>query len=109
MDELDWAPLPLVKDKTLAAEKEYRIVHELQAREFGEIRFRQKETLMARYLPLSFPSPLAPRFPMLPIVGVKIGPCRHKEITRISVDTLLRQMGYGGNCVSVSEIPFQAT
>jgi hypothetical protein len=46
---------------------------------------------------------------MLPIAKVKAGPTRHKEITRISIDTLMRQMGYGQGHVSVSGIPFQAT
>jgi hypothetical protein len=100
---------PLVKDEAFRAENEYRIVHQLQANEMGRVRFTQKETLMSRHLPLTFPHPAAPRFPMLPIVGVKVGPSRHKEITRISVDTLLLQMGYGGGHVSSSSIPFQAT
>jgi hypothetical protein len=100
---------PLIKDEAFRAENEYRVVHQLQSNELGAVRFKQKETLMSRYLPLVFPHPAAPRFPMLPIVGVKIGPSRHKEITRISVETLLTQMGYGNDKASVSDIPFQIT
>jgi hypothetical protein len=100
---------PLVKDRAFQAENEFRIVHQLQANEMGQVRFRQKATLMSRHIPLTFPHQAAPRFPMLPIVGVKVGPTRHKEITRISVDTLLRQMGYGTGQVSLSSIPFQET
>jgi hypothetical protein len=100
---------PLVKNEAFQAENEYRVVHQLQANEMGQIRFRQKRTLMSRHLPLVFPQTAAPRFPMLPIVGVKIGPTRHKEITRISVDTLMKQMGYGSGNVSNSDIPYQVT
>jgi hypothetical protein len=98
---------PLVKNEAFQAEHEYRVVHQLQLNEMGQVRFRQRKTLMSRHLPLVFPHPAAPRFPMLPIHGVRIGPTHHKEITRISVDTLMMQMGYGTGHVSVSDIPFQ--
>ena len=100
---------PMVKDSSFSAEKEYRFVHQLQQHEVGRIRFRQRATLMARHLPVSFPQPVRTRSPMLPIVKVQVGPTRHKSVTSIGVDTLLRQMGYGPNLVSVSEIPFQIT
>jgi hypothetical protein len=100
---------PLVKNEAFQAEHEYRVVHQLQVNEMGQVRFRPRKTLMSRHLPLSFPQPRAPRFPMLPIVGVKIGPTHHKEITRVSVDLLLMQMGYGTGHVTVSDIPFQST
>jgi len=100
---------PLVKDHAFEAEKEYRVVHQLQNYEMCRLRFKQKDTLMSRYLPMQFPQAIAPRLPMLPIVGVKVGPTRHKEISRISVNTLLVQMGYGPGKVSVSDIPFQKT
>jgi hypothetical protein len=100
---------PLVKDEGFKGEKEYRVIHQLQRNELGQIRFKQKATLLSRHLPLIFPHIAAPRFPMLPITEVKLGPTRHKEITRISVDALLTQMGYGPGHVSVSEIPFQST
>jgi hypothetical protein len=100
---------PMVKDEAFRAESEFRIVHQLQSQEMGQIRFTQKKTLMSRHLPLVFPQPAAPRFSMLPVVGVKVGPTRHTEITRISVDTLLTQLGYGRDNVTVSSIPFQQT
>lgn len=101
---------PMVKDPAFRGENEYRIVHELQPHEFSRLRLRQKQTLMSRHLPLVFP-PLnyATQSDMLPIMEVMVGPGRHKEISRVSVDTLLRQKGYTTVPVSMSSIPFQMT
>jgi hypothetical protein len=68
----------------------------------ARVKFKQKSTLMSRHLPLSFAGS-----PMLPIAGVIIGPGRHQQITRVSVDTALRQKGYSTGLVSLSDIPFQ--
>ncbi len=101
---------PMVKDEGFSGEKEYRLIHELQMREMGSVRFRQKKTLLSRYLPLSHPQVAASRSPLLPIAEVKIGPSRHKELSAVSVRTLLRQLGYGSLApVTLSEIPFQET
>jgi hypothetical protein len=95
---------PLVKHPKFGSEEEYRIVHRLDISELGRLKFRQRSTLMARHLPLNFTS-----FPLLPIAEVRVGPSRHKEITRISIDTLLRQKGYPTGLVTSSEVPFQLT
>jgi len=96
---------PMTKDPAFSGEKEYRIIHQLQEVELSQVRFNQKGSLMSRYLPLAF----APPPNLLPIVEVMVGPGRHKEISRTSVDTLLRQKGYGTGRVSLSKIPFQST
>jgi hypothetical protein len=101
---------PMVKNPAFQGENEYRIIHELQVHEMGQLRFRQKQTLMSRYLPLIFPPPnYATESLLLPISEVMVGPSRHKEISRVSVDTFLRQRGYPGVPVTMSNIPFQAT
>ena len=100
---------PMVKDPAFRGENEYRIVHELQAHEIGQLLFKQKEPLLSRHLPLIFPPPnYATQSRLLPIAEVMVGPSRHKEISRVSVDTLLRQKGYQVP-VTVSKIPFQLT
>jgi hypothetical protein len=98
LDELS----PMIKDEGFSGEQEYRLIHKLQTHEASLIRLRQRATLMSRHLPLSFKD-----HPMLPIVEVRVGPCRHKEISRISVNTLLVNKGYPAGLVSTSKIPFQ--
>jgi hypothetical protein len=97
---LQWVKHPSFKD-----EDEYRIVHSLEEDEIVHLQFRQKQSLMSRHFPLVFcPSNT------LPIVEVMVGPSRHKEISRISVETLLRQKGYpASDQVTMSDIPFQTT
>jgi hypothetical protein len=93
---------PVVKDPSFRAENEYRIVHQLQAKELSKLQFKQKQTLMSRHLPLVFQS--------LPIVEVMLGPAhRHREISRVSINTCLQQHGHNAVPVSFSAIPFQST
>ena len=99
---------PMVKDKSFKAENEYRVIHELHVQEMSQIKFVQKSTLMSRHLPLIFPPPTATHSRMLPIARIMVGPSRHKEITKVSVDTLLRQNGYYVP-VDTSIIPFHQT
>jgi len=99
----------MVKDAAFRHENEYRIVHELQGHEMGQLRFKQRATLMSRHLPLIFPpQSYATQSQLLPIAEVMVGPSRHKEISRVSVETLLRQKGYQVP-VTASKIPFQLT
>jgi hypothetical protein len=100
---------PMVKDSAFRNENEYRVIHELQAPEMPLLQFRQKQTMMSRHLPLVYPPPNhATSCHQLPIAEVMVGPSRHKEISRISVDTLLRQKGYTVP-VTTSAVPFQMT
>jgi hypothetical protein len=106
----DWALTqlaPLVKDPGFVAEKEVRVIHQLQDCEVAQLKVRQRKTMMSRHLPMKFPSAgQAPRFPVSKVI---VGPCRHREITRISVDTLLRTHGYQGVHVLSSSRPYQET
>jgi DUF2971 family protein len=106
-DELIGRLAPLVKDECFAAEDEFRLVHELNVTEMHAIRFQQKETLLSRHLPLSFPVWMQVRYPMLPIAKVTVGPAKQQHISRISVTALLRQMGYGEIPVEISRRPLQ--
>jgi hypothetical protein len=99
---------PMVKDPGFSSENEFRLVHQFQYHEFARLRFVQKATLMSRHLPLVLLSNNETRLPKLPLSQIIVGPCRHREITRISVDAALRQMGYGSGLVLSSERPFQS-
>jgi hypothetical protein len=98
---------PVVKDGCFRAEEEFRLVHELDTYEVHRMRFQQKATLLARYMPLNFPVWMQLRSPMLPIAKILIGPGRQQHISRISVNSLLRQMGYGDIPVEISRRPLQ--
>jgi hypothetical protein len=98
---------PMVKDPSFKNENEYRVVHELVVDEIPEMKFMQRKTMMSRHLPLRFPLGGGMVRCKLPIAKVLVGPCPHREITRISVDTLLRKMGYVGVPVYSSARPLQ--
>jgi len=100
---------PMVKDHGFRAENEYRVIHEFRVSELMHLKMIQKKSMMTRHLPLIFPRGGEAWVPRLPITKIIVGPCRHREITRISVDTLLRKMGYGTGKVTASQRPFQET
>lgn len=101
---------PMVKHPAFQSENEYRIMYELNLQDLPELKFIQKSSLMSRHLPLSFSSEFGESPSVrLPIKEILVGPSRHKEISAVSVHTLLRQKGYDSVQVGVSAIPFQST
>ena len=98
---------PLVKHPGFAGERECRIVHKLTDQDLNDIVVRQKRSLMARHLPLTFPQTAAGLVSMLPIANVRVGPSRHADVSRVSVGALLKRYGYDVG-VSLSRIPYQA-
>jgi hypothetical protein len=80
-DEHIYRLAPMIKDSGFRDEAEVRIVHELFTNEMSQVQIRQKRSLLARYIALSF----APQTwvgkpgPKLPVVGIVIGPSRHPE------------------------------
>jgi hypothetical protein len=100
---------PLVKDPGFSAENEYRVLHEFTTADLIQMAVLQKKTMMTRHIPLSFPLGGEAWVPRLPIEKVMVGPCRHPAITGISVDTMLRKMGYGSGKVVHSARPLQET
>jgi hypothetical protein len=99
--------LPLIKDPGFKAENEFRILHEFSHGEFEKMVVLQKDTMMTRHIPLSFPLGGEAWVPRLPIEKVMIGPCHYPAVTGISVDTMLRKMGYGTGKVVHSSRPLQ--
>jgi hypothetical protein len=100
---------PLVKDPAFIAEHEFRIVHEFSFLEMRNLEFIQKSTMMSRHIRLTLPNGGKMWIPRLPVKRIMVGPGRHREITRVSVDLLLKKMGYMGIPVVSSKIPFQKT
>jgi hypothetical protein len=98
---------PVIKDPGFEREKEVRVIHQLQVQEISELRVLQRKTMMSRHLPIRFPAGGNSRWSRIPIHRVMVGPSRHKEISRISVDTLLRTHGYQTGMVVSSARPYQ--
>jgi hypothetical protein len=85
---------PLAKASRWKAEDEYRIVHELKPAEFPAVRFVQKSTMLARYIPLDTTTWVKRRAALLPIAKIIVGPGSNFAPTQVSVRLLLDQMGY---------------
>lgn len=84
---------PFLKHETFSAEKEWRVARELSIGYKG-LRFRQKQSMLSRHVPLDFHRPGMEKTKMLPIVSVGVGPCRHPGVSVNSVVALLQANGY---------------
>ena len=101
-DEWIYKLAPLAKDQQWDSEGELRIVHELKVADFPDVRFSQKKSSLARYLPLDFPCWVKERVSRLPIAKVMVGPGENQAFSRISAILLLEQMGYPNVPVEIS-------
>jgi hypothetical protein len=101
---------PMVKDPAFQSEREYRITYQLMLEDLPHVTFIQKSSLISRHLPRAYISEFGESpSDRLPIKEILVGPGRHKEISAVSVDTLLKQKGYQSITVAVSAVPFQST
>jgi Protein of unknown function (DUF2971) len=91
-----------LKHKAFEAEQEWRLFQYSRSEDLAKYRFKQRSSFMSRHLPLRIPKPL-------PVVSVRIGPCRHPELSRIAVGDLLIKQGYSLDKVSVelSQVPYR--
>lgn len=97
---------PILKDAAFQAEHEWRIMHRLQPGDVKNLKFRQKQTLMSRHLPLHFRPPDGSN--VLPIAKVLVGPSRNAHVSQVSVGDLLNAHSYGsGTPIAASKIPYQ--
>jgi len=94
-DEWIYKFAPLAKEPEWSTEREFRLVHELKPSDISNVRFSQKNTVLARYLALDTPSWKGTRQPLLPISRIIVGPNNDEAFNAQSVRLLLQQMGYG--------------
>jgi hypothetical protein len=106
-DEWVYKLAPLAKDRKWKAENEFRLVHELKFSEFAQVQFKQKETMLGRYIALTTPIWVKRRTPLLPIAKIMIGPGNHPAFTRVSIVLLLEQMGYPTIPVETTQVSLQ--
>jgi len=91
-----------LKGSAFEAEREWRLVYTFRPDDPTLMRFRQRQSMMSRHLPL--------RLGMLPIRRVLIGPCRHPLLSRIAVNDLLQAYKYYAAVgqTDVTKIPYRA-
>jgi len=101
---------PLFKHPSFRDEQEWRILYYLKDSDVPNMRFHPRPTMISRHIPMKFAPPNDSGYRALPVVGVIVGPSRHKEISRISVGDILKSRGYPGSVpVILSDIPFRTT
>lgn len=101
---------PITKHHKFEAEREWRLVRQLQPNDVPNMKYRQRQMMMSRHVPLNLGfEPKPKKRPILPIAEIIVGPSRHKNISRISVGDLLRTHEYDltGIKITVSEVPYQ--
>ncbi len=103
-DEWVYRLAPLAKDDSWRSENEFRLVHALKLSEFPKVRFRQRTTVLARYLALDTPNWVRSRAGLLPIAKIWIGPGERQAFTKAGVELLLEQMGYASVPVELSKL-----
>jgi hypothetical protein len=108
-----WASLvimftPYIKHPKFSGEREWRLVYHFQDEAIPRMKYMQRGSMMTQHVPLRLM--MHDGQPRLPLTGVVVGPCRHKEISVISVGGLLRTYGYSVSDirVSVTAIPYRA-
>jgi hypothetical protein len=94
---------PAIKNPGFEGEKEVRLIRQLQDSDHENICVLQRKTMMSRHLPISFPA----GGKLLPIASIMVGPSRHKAITQLSVEALLRAKQYPPDLVCRSIRPYQ--
>jgi hypothetical protein len=101
---------PLLKDDAFAAEKEWRLIRRLMEGDVPNMKYRQRQSMLSRHLPLVFEPPVTDKRPMLPLAEIMVGPSRHKVSSSITVGDMLKTFGYpaGQVSVSISRVPYQA-
>jgi hypothetical protein len=111
LDYVGWISDPLsvmIKNPLFSDEAEWRIAIKFLDGDHKKMEFRQKNTLLARHLPLDY---WVDEFGKckLPITSIRVGPIANRSISRIAVENLLLKYDYNPNKikVTVSEVPYR--
>ena len=106
-----WASLvimfaPFIKHPRFSGEREWRLVYHLQDEAIPRKRYLQRSSMMTQHVPLRLMIRDDDGHPCLPVTGIVVGPSRHKEISKISVNDLMRTYGYLAQA-SLTKIPYR--
>ncbi len=97
---------PFIKHPKFSGEREWRLVYCLDDDGIRRKKYLQRSSMMTQHVPLQL-KVREDGTPCLPLTGIVVGPSRHKEISKISVNDLLRTHGYPP-CARLTEIPYRA-
>lgn len=102
---------PMLKHRSFHSEHEWRLVHHFTGADVPRVKFRERQTMMRRHLPLKFSDPDANGHASIPIKHITVGPKEHQKLTKVAVSDLLASRGYDLNkCpVMISDIPFRSS
>ena len=95
----------MIKHPKFHRESERRIVTGFREDDISKLEFRQKQTLLARHLPID----LTLATGLLPITRVYVGPgsATAQRVSQVSVGDLLIKCGYRGILVEKSSVPYR--
>jgi hypothetical protein len=85
---------PMIKHEAFRDEREWRIIYHLKVEDFPRMKFLQRTSMMTRHLPLPLRAAGEMFKPLLPLMGVIVGPTSLVYQSQIAVNTLLRSRGY---------------
>jgi hypothetical protein len=93
-----------VKEACWSREDEYRIYSDGRLSTLEDLGFKQRHSMLSRYLKLKPPVGQDGKAQPLPIREIMIGPGNHPEFTKLNLTFLLQQLGYGPVEISHSDI-----
>ena len=94
------------KHPKFSGEIERRIVAVLQDTDKATLEFKQKQTLLARHLPIDLTIE-RDGIKQLPLTRVYIGPGPAQRVSQVSVADLLAKFGYVNIPVEISAVPYR--
>jgi hypothetical protein len=92
---------PYIKHESFKDEQEYRIISQYTDE---KIKYREGKSMMIPYIEFS---PVDDDG-LLPISKIIVGPTPHKELSKLSVESLLKSENYNGVEVEISKIPYRS-
>ena len=96
---------PMMKHPKFSGEREWRLLYPFNNEAIPRMRYQQRSSMMTKHVPLRLK--MHDGQPRLPLKGVVVGPCRHREISKLSVGDLLNTYGYPDAYVCTTKIPYQ--
>ena len=96
---------PMIKHPKFKEEREWRLLYPFNDEAIPRMRYLQRSSMLTKHVPIRLM--MQDGKPRLPLKSVVVGPCRHVDISKISVGDLLKTYGYSAP-VFTTEIPYQA-